>query len=115
MKNIINTLYNTYGSSINKPQHIKSMLANDITKKKSNNRLFKIEKYLSKSQRDGLHNLHWANDKGTVCDMLVELIDVEHWSEEYWKLYNSLSKYQMCIAIAIIDTSHHRFTPTIEY
>lgn len=109
MKTIIDTIYKTFGSSINKPQHILSMLSDDITKKKSNKRLFQIEKYLSKSQRDGLHNLHWANHKDHVCDMLVELIDVDYYSEEYWKLYNSLSKYQMCIAIAIIDTSNHRF------
>ena len=115
MKNIINTLYKTFGSSLNKPPHIKTILTNDITKKKSNKRLFQIEKYLSKSQRDGLHYLHWENDKETVCDMLVELIDVEHWSEEYEKIYNSLTKYQMCIAIAIINTSNQRFVTRKNY
>ena len=103
MKNIINTLYKTFGSSLNKPPHIKTILTNDITKKKSNKRLFQIEKYLSKSQRDGLHYLHWENDKETVCDMLVE------------KIYNSLTKYQMCIAIAIINTSNQRFVTRKDY
>ena len=101
----ITQYYKVYASSIDKQQHILEMFATDITKKKANKRLYQIEKFLSTSQRDALHNLHWVRDKEHVCDMLLEIIDVEPYTEEAEKIY-TLTKYQMCIAIAILDTNN---------
>ena len=107
--------YQIYASNLDKSPNIIEKFTNDILKKKSCNRLFQIEKFLSKNQRDGLHFMHWSMSKEEVCDWLVEIIGVEHWSEEYEKIYNSLTKYQMCIACAILKTNHQRFVTREDY
>ena len=101
----ITQYYQTYASSIDKPQHMLERFASDITIKKANKRLYQIERSLTRPQRDALHYLYWARDKEHVCDMLLEIIDVEKYTEEADKIF-TLSKYQMCIAIAILDTNN---------